>query len=106
MAITIPVMLFLTRIGLNVTFQTTYFASFCDNMIFPFYKRVTAIGICQLVARGLTITSSLCAKLPRPWPAVLLISVTGVALIDAIFLPSYSSEVEFEEKRKQMAEEA
>ena len=65
-------------------------------MIFPFYKRATAIGICNLVARSVTITSPLVAELDRPWPACLLISLTVIALVDAFFLPSYSEEVEYE----------
>ena len=38
------------------------------------------------------------AELDRPWPAVLLISLTVIALIDSFFLPSYDDEVEYEKK--------
>lgn len=64
-------------------------------MVFPFYKRATAIGICNFVARIVTVFSSLAAELDRPWPAALLISVTVIALIDSFFLPSYGQEVEY-----------
>ena len=65
-------------------------------MIFPFYKRATAIGICNFVARGVTVASSLCAELDRPWPGVLLISVTTIAFVDAFFLPSMAEEEEYD----------
>ena len=68
-------------------------------MIFPFYKRATAIGICNLVARTITVASSLAAELPRPIPAWLLISATLLSLITTFFLPSYTDEVEFEAKQ-------
>ena len=92
----IPGIVFITKVGVNITFQNTYQASFGENMIFPFYKRATAIGICNLIARSVTITSPLVAELDRPWPAVLLISLTVIALIDAFFLPGYDAEVEYE----------
>ena len=94
----IPAVVFFTKVGVNTTFQNTYQASFGENMIFPFYKRATAIGICNLVARSVTVSSSLVAELDRPWPAVLLISLTVIALIDSFFLPSYDDEVEYEKK--------
>ena len=71
-------------------------------MIFPFYKRATAIGICNLVARSVTVASSLIAEVDRPWPAVILITVTTIALIDSFFLPSYDDEVEYEKKLQEI----
>lgn len=61
-------------------------------MIFPFYKRATAIGICNFVARLVTVCSSLVAEVDRPWPAVILIIVNVIAFIDAFFLPFKSDE--------------
>lgn len=92
----IPAVVFITKIGVNISFQNIYQASFGENLIFPFYKRATAIGICNLVARSFTVASSLVAELDRPWPAILLISLTALALIDSFFLPSYSDEEEYE----------
>ena len=94
----IPAIVFFTKVGVNITFQNIYQASFGENMIFPFYKRATAIGICNLVARSVTVASSLVAEMDRPWPAVLLISLTALAFIDSFFLPSYDDEVEYEKK--------
>ena len=59
-------------------------------MIFPFYKRATAIGICNLIARSLTVGASLAAELKRPYPIAMLLSLQGLALIAALFLPTYS----------------
>jgi hypothetical protein len=67
-------------------------------LIFPFYKRATAIGICNFVARTVTICSSLAAELDRPWPAALLISGTGIAFIAIFFLPYRDEEIEYEKK--------
>ena len=88
MAQTIPVVVFITKIGVNVTFQFAYQTTYTDDKVFPFYKRATAIGIVNFIARSLTILSSLAAELPRPWPASLLIGVNVIALITACFLPT------------------
>ena len=74
----IPGIVFLAKIGVNFSFLNTYQASFNENMIFPFYKRVTSIGICNFIGRTLTITAPLAAELPRPWPVSLLLILTGI----------------------------
>lgn len=106
MGYTIPFIVFMTKIGINTSFQTAYQASFGENCIYPFYKRATAIGINNLIARCLTIPAPICAELQRPIPAILLLTVTGLALISAIFLPSYSEEVAYEQGQKKLADEA
>ena len=65
-------------------------------MIFPFKRRNTAIGLCQLVAKSVTILSPLAAELPRPYTVYLLITITLISLISAFFLPSYTEEDDFE----------
>lgn len=92
----IPMILFIAYVGFQITFQNVYYASYSDNCIFPFYKRVTANGIVQIVARSVTVGASVAAELPRPWPAYILISLTGLALITAFFLPGYDYEEEFD----------
>ena len=64
--------------------------------MFPFYKKATAIGICNFVARTVTVFSSLAAELDRPIPVCLLLVGTGIAFINAFFLPSYDEEVAIE----------
>ena len=65
-------------------------------MMFPFYKRATAIGIANFIARTVTALSSLAAELDRPWPVVLLFSATLISLITSFFLPSIDQEIQFE----------
>jgi len=43
----------------------------------------------------------LAAELDRPWPAVLLISATGLAIIAIFFLPYRDEEIEYENKLKE-----
>jgi len=69
---------FFAKVGANMSFQNVYSASFNENMIFPFYKRATAIGICNLIARGVTVAAPMVAELPRPWPAGLLVAFSIV----------------------------
>lgn len=83
-----------------------YYASYSDNCIFPFYKRVTANGIVQIVARSVTVGASVAAELPRPWPAYILIGLTGLALITAFFLPGYDYEEEFDKRQAELAKES
>ena len=66
------------------------------EIMFPFYKRATAIGIVNFIARLVTALSSLAAELDRPWPVLLLIGSTAIALVTAFFLPSAAEEEEFE----------
>ena len=87
LAILIPIVVFVTKVGNNQTFQNLYLASFGENLIFPFHKRNTAIGICNIIARGFTILAPLAAELDRPWPAIILIIINSLALIDSFFLP-------------------
>ena len=60
--------------------------------MFPFYKKATAIGICNLVARTITVASSLAAEVDRPWPVVMLLIANGLAFIAAFFLPGIAEE--------------
>ena len=81
---------------MNAHFKNCYQASFGD-LFFPFYKKSTAIGICYLIARTVTIFSSLAAELDRLIPMILLISGVSLALITSLFLPSAEDEERFME---------
>ena len=59
----IPWFTFTAKVGTHITFSSAYYASFSDQRVFPLLKRATAIGICQFVARGLTIFSPMIAEL-------------------------------------------
>jgi len=60
--------------------------------MFPFYKKATAIGICNLVARTVTVASSLAAEVDRPWPVVMLLIANVIAFIGSFFLPGKAEE--------------
>lgn len=105
MASLVPGLVFFAKIGINATFQNAYQASF-GNTMFPFYKKATAIGICNLVARTATVCSSLAAEVDRPWPVVMLLSANGCAFIATFFLPSIKEEEEIEKAIKEANEAA
>ena len=98
MGYTIPTVVFVAKIGVNMSFLNVYQASFGQNIIFPFFKRATAIGICNLVARGITIAAPMVAEFPKPYPAYIMLVFTVFQLIDVFFLPTYNQEVEFNKK--------
>jgi hypothetical protein len=56
--------------------------------LFPDEKRATAIGICQLVARGLTILSPEEAELPAPQPMMIFCGLVSLALITTFTFPA------------------
>jgi hypothetical protein len=59
-----------------------------EDLIFPFYKRVSSTGICNFVGRLVTIAAPMVAELDRPMPCILLLTFNGLAIIASIFLPS------------------
>jgi len=69
--------------------------------MFPFYKKATAVGICNLISRIFTIFASLAAELDRPAPGIIILVLIAVAFVNALFLPSIQEEEELEEKMNQ-----
>jgi hypothetical protein len=49
--------------------------------LFPSSKRATAIGTCQIFARGLTILAPEIAELKKPLPVLIVCFVAVIALI-------------------------
>ena len=86
----VPTVVFIAKVGVNMSFLNVYQASFGQNIIFPFYKRATAIGICNLIARGITIAAPMVAEAPKPYPACIMLLFSIFQLIDVLFLPTYS----------------
>ena len=84
----IPVLIFFCKIAINIAFLNSYQASYREDVIFPFYKRATSIGICNFIARSVTIAAPLIAELPKPTPAIILLVASLVAFVAAFFLPS------------------
>ena len=85
--IAVPIIVLFCKVGTDMFFFNVYQGSFNEDYIFPFYKRVTTIGICQFIARVITIGAFIVAELPRPIPTIVLLSTNGLAFICIFFLP-------------------
>ena len=92
----IPAIVFMAKIFINTTFLLVYQSSFNEDIIFPFYKRATANGVCNFFARLLTVAAPLVAETPRPVPAIFLLVINSLSLIATFFLPSADDEIKFE----------
>lgn len=90
--VVIPGWIFATKIFVNAGFLNAYQASYHEDIIFPFYKRATSIGICNFVARCATIAAPQVAELDQPIPSIILLSINGIAFFASIFLPSSNDE--------------
>ena len=94
----IPILAFLSKVFINITFLNVYQCSFNEDLIFPFYKRTTSVGITNFVGRIFTIASPQVAELSRPLPCIILISLNSLAIIAAFFFPSRQDEIDFNKK--------
>ena len=74
-------MIFIAKFGCAISFLGVYQVSFSDMTLFPSAKRATAIGICQIFARGITILAPEFAELPKPLPVLIVCAVAVIALI-------------------------
>jgi len=89
----IPYLGFMTKIGINITWQNAYLASFSNPTMFPAAKKATAIGFCNFIARALTICAPLVAELEKPMPSLYLCTIATVALIVASTFPTKEQEL-------------
>ena len=55
--------------------------------LFPSRKRSTAIGICQIFARGLTILAPEICEFPKPLPVLIVCVIAVIAFVTAQTLP-------------------
>lgn len=76
-----PRLLMVTKFGIGAASLASYSACFSDDTIFPASKRVTAIGICNIVARALTILAPLVNEARVPLPMLSFIAAISIALI-------------------------
>ena len=76
-----PILTMLTKFGSGAAMLTTYSASFGDEHIFPSKKRATAIGICNIIARSVTVFAPQVNELQAPIPMLFFIASTSFALI-------------------------
>jgi hypothetical protein len=88
MAYLVPMIAFFAKVGINNNFQNSYVVSFSNDTIFPVHKRAVAIGICNFVARSLTVLSFIVAELEKPKPVLYLCIITFFSLIVSLTFPN------------------
>jgi hypothetical protein len=71
----------ITKFGIGAATLASYSACFSDDKIFPADKRVTAIGICNIVARCITILAPQVNEMRVPLPMLTFIAAISIALI-------------------------
>jgi len=68
MGFLIPKITFFAKFGTALSLLFTNQASFSDQTLFPVQTRASAIGICQFIARGVTVLAPQVCELPSPAP--------------------------------------
>ena len=89
----IPALVFIIKLWNQAAFVFIYQTGFTEDLIFPFYKRISSTGICNFVGRLITIGAPIVAELNRPFPVMFLLGFNMVAISASAFLPS-AKEVE------------
>ena len=84
----VPICLFIFNIGNSGCFMNLY-AGHLDH--FPIVFAGTAMGICNIFARILTISAPMVAEIKQPLPEIILIFVNFLALIAACFIVKKSN---------------
>lgn len=69
----------------------TYTGSMSNDNIFPADKRATAMGICNIVARMVTIIAPEVNELKQPLPIMILGAVLVMSLLSSFSFASISS---------------
>ena len=96
--ITVPVSIFFEKIFISAAFLNVYQVGFNEDVIFPFYKRATSIGIVNFIARVVTISAPMVAEVDKPLPQIILVTFISVALICSFFLPSKQDQEDFKKR--------
>ena len=97
----VPALVFICKTANEASFVFIYQVSFTQDLIFPFYKRATSVGIANFIARLITITSSIVAELDRPLPAIIILCFNGLAFIVSFLLPSRKEEIDYQNEKEQ-----
>lgn len=77
----VPKLIFFSKFGVALAFLFTYQASYQDDNIFPASKRASAIGQCQMIARGITVLAPEVSEFPKPIPITSFCAVILLAFI-------------------------
>ena len=56
-----------------------------------------------MIARSATALAPLATELDRPWPVVILLTLTAIQFINTFFLPSYQEEEDFEKEQAELS---
>ena len=81
--ISVPVSLFFISTGTTGSVNALYMA---HNDLFPAVFRSTTHGICNIVARGLSMFAPLIAEMPEPYPEWFLFTVSIIAICMSFML--------------------
>ena len=84
----VPYFTVVAKVGINITFSNAYQSTFGDRTTFPNLRRATAAGICNFVARFLTIFAPLVAELDRPLPIYIVLVTQVIGLLVSFTFPS------------------
>jgi len=85
----VPKVTFIAKFGVGFAFLCCYQASFSDDTVFASEIRATAIGSCQLFARGLTIFAPEITELKSPRPIMCFLLVSILALFTSFTLQEF-----------------
>lgn len=102
----VPALVFICKLANEASFVFIYQVSFTVDLIFPFYKRATSVGIANFIARLITITASIVAELDRPLPAVIILCFNGLAFLACFLLPSRTEELDYQKEKEEYARSA
>jgi hypothetical protein len=83
-----PVLFFFTKLNVASLYTYVFQCGYNEDLIFPFYKRLSSTGICNFIGRIVTIAAPSIAELPCPLPGILLLTFQTIAIIASCFLPS------------------
>ena len=97
----VPKLIFFSKFGIQFAFISTYQSSFGNDRIFPPERRATAIGQCQLIARGLTILAPQVTEMPKPLPIGCFCLMSSLALLVSF---SFDSKAEMDRQLELEAE--
>mgnify|MGYP007025785777 CR=1 FL=1 len=84
----VPAFIFIIKLWNQAAFVFVYQTSFNEDLIFPFYKRISSTGVCNFIGRLFTIAAPIVAELDKPLPVIFLLCANTLAIISCIFLPS------------------
>ena len=73
----------LAKFGVSATFTVLYIS---NNRLFPTLFVATACGVCNFIARFLTIFSSIVNEMPEPLPMIVFVMFLGAGIGASCFI--------------------